>query len=248
MTTQAAQVHSYEAVINVYYRNDPYPAQGAEILKLSYRIFHICNGRVGGTILTTSSNAPLWHNPHLSEIYKNPDGICWAQYGIIYAHQLFQYGTLRSFKDLQIEYKLPNTLFFCYLQLLHAVAAQFGLREVGLSPSRMEKLLFEKGNFKLISKYCFTLLTSSSPRMERVAAQWKVDIPSLIEESWSEVMESLLPSVISARDKLIQFNYLHLIYYTPNVFIKWDGRTHRSAHTAGVQWETISIWSGSDFL
>lgn len=56
--------------------------------------------------------------------------------------------------------------------------------------------------------------------MEKIARDWTSDIPSLTGESWSEVIETLLPSVTSARDKLIQFNFLHRIYYTPTCLYK----------------------------
>lgn len=215
MTTQAAQVRSYEALINVLYRNCPYPEQGADILKLSYKIFHVCNAKTGGSSLAESSNAPLWHNSQLKEIAKVPDGACWAVYGVKYAHQLFRDG---------IEYAIPNTFFFRYLQLRHAAMAQYGRGEVTLSPSNMEKLISLEDHSKLISRYYFALLTSSSPRMERVAAQWKTDIPSLMEETWSEVLDTMVPSIISARDKMLQFNYLHRIYYTPKRFDKMGRR------------------------
>lgn len=53
-----------------------------------------------------------------------------------------------SVVDLQIEYKIANTSSFHYLQLRHEVAAQFSLKVVGLSPSSMEKLLFEEDHLK----------------------------------------------------------------------------------------------------
>lgn len=101
--------------------------------------------------------------------------------------------------DIQTEYKCPNAYFYRYLQLHHAVAAQFGFQEVQLAHSELDNLLLEEDHSKLILRYYFALLTSSSPRMERVEAQWRTDIPSLTKESWAEVTESLLPSVISAR-------------------------------------------------
>lgn len=115
VATQVAQVHSYEALINVLYRNGPYSDQGASILKLSYKIFNMCNDRVGGTSLTTSPNTPLWHNPQLTEIFKIPDGAWWVNYGVKYAHQLFRDGTFRSFTDIKTEYEIPNGFFFPYL-------------------------------------------------------------------------------------------------------------------------------------
>lgn len=64
------------------------------------------------------------------------------------------------------------------------MATQFGLTEVLLSPATLEKLLFEDGHSKRISIYYILLLTSSSPRMEKIAmSQWRSDITSPTEES-----------------------------------------------------------------
>lgn len=43
VSTQASLVHFYEALINVLYRNSPYPLDGAENLKLSHKNVHVCN-------------------------------------------------------------------------------------------------------------------------------------------------------------------------------------------------------------
>lgn len=151
----------------------------------------------------------------MGEICRIPDGACWAAYGIKYAHQLFRDRIFRSFVDLRAKYKITNTFFFWYLQLRHAVTTQYGRGEVVLTSSGLEKLIAEEEHSKLISKYYFTLLTSSFTRMDRVSAQWKADITSIMEESWTEVLDTMLPSMISAKEKLLQFNYLHRIYYTP---------------------------------
>lgn len=110
-----------------------------------------------------------------------------------------------------------------------------------LSPSNMEKLVADEDHSKLISKYYFTLLTSSSPRMERVFAQWKMDIPSLTEESWSEALDTLVPSMISARDKMLQFSYLHRTYYTPKQLRRMGRREYPECLPVMQQWETSSI-------
>lgn len=72
--------------------------------------------------------------------------------------------------------------------------SQFGVQGVQLIHSELEKILLEEDHSKLISRYYFTLLTSSSSMMERVEAQCRTDIPSLTKESWAEVIKSLLPS------------------------------------------------------
>lgn len=118
-------------------------------------------------------------------------GIRWARYGIKSAHQLFSDGVFKMFKDLQLEFKIPNKHFYSYLQLRHVVVAQFGLTEVSLSSSRLEKLLFGDDHSKLISRYYSLLLTSSSQRMEKIARQWTSDIPTPTDEIWSEVVRAL---------------------------------------------------------
>lgn len=40
-------------------------------------------------------------------------------------------------------------------------------------------------------------------------------IPEFTDGQWEGVLASYLPTVISARDKLIQLRYLHQMYYTP---------------------------------
>lgn len=47
VATEAALVQFYEALINVLYRNGPYPLVGAGMLKLSHNIFHLFNKRIG---------------------------------------------------------------------------------------------------------------------------------------------------------------------------------------------------------
>lgn len=88
----------------------------------------------------------------------------------------------------------------------------------------MEKMIVEEDHVKMFSRDYSPLLSSSTPRVERVAAQWRLDIPSLGEETWLEVLDTMVTSMISARDKLLQFNYLHRIYYTPEGLHKMGRR------------------------
>lgn len=106
----------------------------------------------------------------------------------------------------------------------HAVRAQYGGGVVNLSMSAMEKLIAEEDHSKLISRYYSVLLAPSSPGLDRVALQWKTDIPSLTEETWQGVLDTTMSSMISARDKMLQFNYLHRIYYTPKRLHKMGRR------------------------
>lgn len=112
---------------------------------------------------------------------------------------------------------------------------------MSLSPSRLEKLLFEDDHIKLISRYFSLVLTSSSQRMEKIARQWTSDILTPTDETWSEVVGALLPSVISARDKIIQFNFMHRIYYTPACMNKMGRVDSPECHRCHTE-------EGDDFL
>lgn len=95
-------------------------------------------------------------------------------------------------------------------------------------------MIFEDNHSNLHFKILFHLADLLlPPRMDRVAAHWKSDISSLTEESWSEVMESQLPSVISARKKLTVICTKSIIPL--HVFIKWVGRMQRIVHSAMIQ-------------
>lgn len=63
--------------------------------------------RLGWILLNKSPNAPLWHNPQLPELFKIPEGTCWANYGLKYAHQLFydhSFYLESSFQNLEVNW------------------------------------------------------------------------------------------------------------------------------------------------
>lgn len=85
---------------------------------------------------------------------------------------------------------ISNTFLFPYIQLRLAVVAQFGLKDVSLQPSKLRALLIEDDHSKLVSRYYLVLRSSSSIKMERISRQWQADIPSWIEEMWTDIAET----------------------------------------------------------
>lgn len=84
-----------------------------------------------------------------------------------------------------------------------------------LKADTIEELLVQKSLSKPLSTLYLALLKVDSPKMEALWEKWRVDIPSLDRETWEDCLENRSKLVISSRDKLIQTEFLHRIYYMP---------------------------------
>lgn len=76
--------------------------------------------------------------------------------------------------------------YFRYLQLRHTAAAQFGLSNVSLQPTALEKLLCDRTHSKIISTT--SLLHSKTTRLQSTETDWRADIPDLTEEVRQELL------------------------------------------------------------
>lgn len=103
-----------------------------------------------------SPNHPIWFKPTFPQFYMLPNR--WAQKRLEYIYQLYEYGSFKSFVQLQDELGIPNSCHFRYLQLKHAVAAQVGIREVCFGNSVHEKALLHPERSNLISSFYSILL------------------------------------------------------------------------------------------
>lgn len=105
-------------------------------------------------------------------------------------------------------------MYFRYIQLRHAARAQFPSKPL-LQLDLVEMVLSQDGLRKPLSALYGTLLKTDSPKVEKLWALWKADIPTLDREHWDDALEQNSKLVISSKDKLIQTKLLHRVYYTP---------------------------------
>ena len=75
----------------------------------------------------------MWDNPLFEELYTFEDSIFWKQKGIVAMEQVYQSGNICSFDYLKTQYKLVDTFFYRFLQLRHALSAQFGSKSIDVS-------------------------------------------------------------------------------------------------------------------
>lgn len=100
--------------------------------------------------------------------------------------------------EFRSDFSLPPTAYSRYLQLRHTAAAQFGLCNVAIQPSPLERLLPDPSHSKLTSTYYSSLLHSATDRLNLMELKWRSDILELTEEIWQEILPLQVPTVISS--------------------------------------------------
>lgn len=65
--------------------------------------------------------------PMFPQMLKLTDSAFWEHRGLTRLDDIYTGDVLASFADLQRKYYLPKTLFYQYLQLCHALQAQFAI-------------------------------------------------------------------------------------------------------------------------
>lgn len=82
--------------------------------------------------------SPLWDIKNLKELNVMGEIEEWERCGIDCLAKMFRTGSLKSFQELREEYAVPNRSFYRYLQIRHALNAQF--KEEALEWSEMSLL------------------------------------------------------------------------------------------------------------
>lgn len=139
----------------------------------------------------------------------------WASKGIKYLSQICEGGVLLTFDILKTKYTFPNSYLFRYLQLQHASQMQFGNQSVTIDQSKIESLLRADILVKPLSSIYKTLQPSIHDGLDRLPSCWRADVPELDTEDWEDIWDYPMHILVSARDRLIQFNILHRIYLMP---------------------------------
>lgn len=68
---------------------------------------------------------PLWNNSNLQETFLIGKAKAWEIQGIKRLRQLYVGNTLKKFSDLRRKFNIPQCTFYTYLQVGHALEAQF---------------------------------------------------------------------------------------------------------------------------
>lgn len=150
-----------------------------------------------------SPYVPLWAKPTLPHLAMLPDPQLWASRGIVGLKHIISNDRLCSFADLKAEFHLPNQMLFRYLQLRHAVTMQFPNASLNLIPW---SVLTSRSLGSLCHNSIFV-----SP-LTKLFSKWQANILDLTEEDWDTCVAHYVISMVSARDRFMQVQFLHSAY------------------------------------
>lgn len=162
-----------------------------------------------------SPDTPLWFNPKLPHLGTIPDPIIWARVGVKQLKYIVGGKKLLNFNQLKDKHGLPNWFFFRYLQLSHAFKTQFASDSLDLGSSPLESLLCEENLKKPLSEVYKGLCVETPKMLSKCRDTWSALIPDFRRDDWDDMWDHTFGTLVSARDRLIQFKLLHRIYYTP---------------------------------
>lgn len=135
--------------------------------------------------------SPLWDNNNLKELKKMGRIEEWDRQGIHCLIQLYKAGRLKSFQELVVEYAISNRSFYRYLQIRHALKAQFGGKApVWCEMSSLRKLINAASTKGLISDIYGSLNVSAQEGMaeNKNRIKWEADVGPLSDDQWEYVL------------------------------------------------------------
>ncbi|OCT94548.1 hypothetical protein XELAEV_18012222mg [Xenopus laevis] len=165
-----------------------------------------------------SPHTPLWYNPALQELALVPDPHAWVQCRVKCLGDVFDDdNSLLSFQQLKDTFNLPNSMLFRFFQLRHALTQQFRSIEPRIEISALENVLRKDCLRKPLSTIYVSIRPTGRLSMSELYQKWITNIPDLTQEQWTVILADSFSPLIRARDRLIQFKYLHWAYYTPYI-------------------------------
>lgn len=105
-------------------------------------------------------------------------------------------------------------MFFRYLQLRHAVLAQFP-NGVSLKSHGVESFLISKNVDRILSSLYLRISSEEPSSRTKLFQKCKTDLPVLEDDDWEEGILQYIPLMISAKERYIQLKFIHRAYYTP---------------------------------
>lgn len=145
-----------------------------------------------------------------------------------------------TFDDLKQRYVLPNSYFFRYIQPRHAFCSQFGGDPLDLETSDLELLTCRDSLSKPVSSLYKDLFPDTVVLLRACRQAWEAAAPGLDRDDiWGAPFQCL----ISTRDCLILYTFLHRIYLTPARLDRMF-RSRRSFGGVRRLWQTSCTFLG----
>lgn len=204
---EAAILGSYSALSNLVFRGPKAQDMMTVPMCTTTRVWEQLTAKLNSP-QTFSPYMPLRGNPKLPHLLMIPDPAVWAKYEMKILQHVMPEGKLLSFDEMRHTFQLPTKMYFCYLQLRHAIQAQFP-SEIRLQSHMVERFLISKNVDHILSSLYLWVSLGTDSQGSRLFNKWKLEVPSLTDDDWEEGIQQYIPLMISARDRYIQLKFLH---------------------------------------
>uniref|UniRef100_H3AJN3 Reverse transcriptase zinc-binding domain-containing protein n=1 Tax=Latimeria chalumnae TaxID=7897 RepID=H3AJN3_LATCH len=159
----------------------------------------------------------LWENPAILVQGKPVLWASWVAGDICRIGDVWGPEGVLSFTTLRENFDLLSAEFLHYLQMKHSLNQHRALTPGMLQPSPINELQrMLAGKRGVASKIYAFLLNKRSPSRESTRKAWEVEFElTFTEDVWEEALVSTLAAGTDIKSRLIQFNIVNHIYWTP---------------------------------
>lgn len=167
-----------------------------------------------------NSSSSIWYNPCLrigkSTFYWKE----WVQSGILTLGQLFEGQDLKSFGDLQAEFKLQKHNYWRYMQIHSLLKNTFKTTLVPFSADTPSHIIKRYGMGHEASAY-YTMLAGNQDYILALKTVWERDLEvTYTDDEWKDVINNLKNLARDIRTRLVQFKIINRMYWTPTKLFK----------------------------
>lgn len=140
----------------------------------------------------------------------------WKNRGVNILKDLFNVHGLRAFNDLQVEFGLPGSSFFFYMQLRSAMRAYGVPWGVALPTHPLRKLLASIGPTRGMVSKLYKFLSGPYKSLP-VEGIWNRDLNEVNDREicWDTVWKNLSGTSKNPNHQLIHYKYVNRMYLTP---------------------------------
>lgn len=174
---EAEILGSYSALNKLVFRGPKAHPTMTTPMRMTTRVWEQMSARLN-TTNTISPYTPLWGNPRLHHLQSIPDLAVWTGYDNKTWQQIMPKGRLLSYDDLKHTFQLSLKMFFRYLQLRHAIQAQF-LAEIQPRSHVVERFLISSNADRILSSVYLWISSEDNGRGTELFHKSKEDLPPL---------------------------------------------------------------------
>ena len=172
--------------------------------------------KIGKWNVKWHTHTPIFKNMSLCIERKPLVFPSWSSCGIHTFSDIFNNEGLRSFEDLRINYGLPRTSFFLYLQLRAVIRAHDVPWRNPLPVHPLYEYITKIPKSEGFVSYMYKKLRESTCPPMGVSRVWNVDLKNWQRPAnWKRIWENISLSSRNYNHQMLNYKFIHRFYLTP---------------------------------